>query len=263
LSWGDGAQPAASPDSAAGCPPLLSLDRVGKRFGRVVVADELTFAVRTGEAVGIVGPNGAGKTSLFGLLSGELRPDVGTIRYAGRPLGGLGPADRVRLGIGRTYQVPRPFEHMTVFENVLTGAVYGAGLTQGAARDAALDALADTGLLPLANTPAGRLTLLPRKRLEVARALSTGPRLLLLDEVAGGLTDPEVDELLVIVAAAAARGTTVLWIEHVVHALVRAVDRLLCLAAGRLIADGAPGVVLDDPAVREAYLGAGPERSGV
>jgi branched-chain amino acid transport system ATP-binding protein len=244
-------------------PPLLALDRVDKRFGRVVVADGLTLQVRAGEAVGIVGPNGAGKTSLFGLLSGELSPDSGTISYAGRPMIGLGPAERARLGVGRTYQVPRPFEHMTVFENVLTGAVYGARLSQGEARDAALDALTDTGLLHQANTPAGRLTLLPRKRLEVARALATRPRLLLLDEVAGGLTDPEVEELLAIVASARARGLTVLWIEHVVHALVRAVDRLLCLAGGRLIADGAPQDVLADPAVREAYLGAGPERSGV
>jgi branched-chain amino acid transport system ATP-binding protein len=249
--------------SGTDAPPLLALDRVAKRFGRVVVADELTLTVRAGESVGIVGPNGAGKTSLFGLLSGELSPDSGAIDYAGRPLAGLGPADRARLGIGRTYQVPRPFEHMTVFENVLTGAVYGARLSQGAARDAALDALTDTGLLQHANTPAGRLTLLPRKRLEVARALATRPRLLLLDEVAGGLTDPEVEELLGIVAASAARGLTVLWIEHVVHALVRAVDRLLCLAGGRLIADGPPGEVLEDPVVREAYLGAGPERSGV
>jgi branched-chain amino acid transport system ATP-binding protein len=243
-------------------PPLLYLDRVDKRFGRVVVADELTLIVRAGEAVGIVGPNGAGKTSLFGLLSGQLSPDGGTVSYDGGPLTGVGPAERARLGIGRTYQVPRPFEHMTVYENVLTGAVHGARLSRAEARDAALDALIETGLLDQANTPAGRLTLLPRKRLEIARALATRPRLLLLDEVAGGLTDPEVRALLEIVAAARGRGVTVLWIEHVVHALVQSVDRLLCLAAGKVIADGEPSVVLSDAAVREAYLGADPERAG-
>lgn len=250
-----------SPSAPPSGPPLLALDRVGKRFGRVVVADELTLTVRAGEAVGIVGPNGAGKTSLFSLLSGQLSPDSGSVSYDGSPLAGIGPAGRARLGIGRTYQVPRPFEHMTVFENVLTGAVHGARLGRTEARDAALDALIETGLLDQANTPADRLTLLPRKRLEIARALATRPRLLLLDEVAGGLTDPEVGQLLEIVAAARGRGVTVLWIEHVVHALVRSVERLLCLAAGRLIADGEPSAVLADPAVREAYLGADPERA--
>jgi branched-chain amino acid transport system ATP-binding protein len=251
-----------SPAPPASGPPLLALDRVGKRFGRVVVADELTLEVDPGEAVGIVGPNGAGKTSLFGLLSGQLSPDSGTVSYDGAPLAGVGPAGRARLGIGRTYQVPRPFEHMTVFENVLTGAVHGARLGRTEARDAALDALLETGLLEQANTPAARLTLLPRKRLEIARALATRPRLLLLDEVAGGLTDPEVGQVLEIVAAARGRGVTVLWIEHVVHALVQSVERLLCLAAGRLIADGEPAAVLADPLVREAYLGADPERAG-
>ena len=251
-----------SPTPSPAGPPLLELDHVGKRFGRVVVADELSLTVRPGEAVGIVGPNGAGKTSLFGLLSGQLAPDSGAVFYDGSPLAGVGPAGRARLGIGRTYQVPRPFGHMTVFENVLTGAVHGARLGRAEARDAALDALIETGLLEQANTPAARLTLLPRKRLEIARALATRPRLLLLDEVAGGLTDPEVGQLLEIVAAARGRGVTVLWIEHVVHALVRSVDRLLCLAAGKLIADGEPSAVLADPAVREAYLGADPERAG-
>ena len=190
------------------------------------------------------------------MISGDIRPDAGEIELAGRPITTLAPAARTRLGIGRTYQVPRPFEHMTVFENVLTGAVHGARLGRSAARGAALRALALTGLLRNANQPAGRLNLLARKRLEVARALATGPSVLLLDEVAGGLTDPEVDELLEIVGTLRAEGLTVLWIEHVVHALLRSVDRLVCLAAGALIADGEPAAVMADRTVREVYLGA-------
>jgi branched-chain amino acid transport system ATP-binding protein len=222
----------------------------------VTVAEQLSLTVGAGELLGIVGPNGAGKTTLFAMISGDVRPDSGEITLDGRPITTLAPAARTRLGIGRTYQVPRPFEHMTVFENVLTGAVHGARLGRAQARDEALRVLTLTGLLDSANQPAGRLNLLARKRLEVARALATAPRLLLLDEVAGGLTDPEVDELLEIVGTLRAEGLTVLWIEHVVHALLRSVDRLVCLAAGALIADGEPAAVLADPTVREVYLGA-------
>lgn len=236
--------------------PALELHGVRKRFGQVLVADQLSLAVAEGQLLGIVGPNGAGKTTLFGMISGDVTPDAGEIELRGRQVTSLGPAARTRLGIGRTYQVPRPFEHMTVFENVLTGAVHGARLGTGPARDAALRVLGLTGLLPVANQPAGRLTLLARKRLEVARALATGPSVLLLDEVAGGLTDPEVDELLEIVRVLKAEGLTVLWIEHVVHALLRSVDRLVCLASGALVADGAPAAVMADRTVREVYLGA-------
>ena len=236
--------------------PLLTLSGVSKRFGQVLVAQELTLSVAEGELLGIVGPNGAGKTTLFAMISGDVRPDAGEISLEGRPITTLAPAVRTRLGVGRTYQVPRPFEHMTVFENVLTGAVHGARLGRAAARETALRVLTLTGLLPSANLPAGRLNLLARKRLEVARALATQPRVLLLDEVAGGLTDPEVDELLEIVATLRAEGLTVLWIEHVVHALLRSVDRLVCLASGSLIADGAPAAVMADRTVREVYLGA-------
>jgi branched-chain amino acid transport system ATP-binding protein len=229
---------------------------VSKRFGQVVVADQLTLAVDAGELLGIVGPNGAGKTTLFGMISGDVRPDAGEIELDSRPITALAPSARTRMGIGRTYQVPRPFEHMTVFENVLTGAVHGAGQPRAAAHESALRVLALTGLLELANSPAGRLNLLARKRLEVARALATEPSVLLLDEVAGGLTDPEVDELLEIVGTLRAEGLTVLWIEHVVHALLRSVDRLVCLAAGALIADGEPAAVMADQTVRAVYLGA-------
>jgi branched-chain amino acid transport system ATP-binding protein len=235
--------------------PLLELDRVSKSFGRVVVADALSLAIGHGEAVGMVGPNGAGKTSLFGLISGDLAPSSGEIRFGGAPVTRLNPAARCRLGIGRTYQVPRPFSDMSVFENVLVAAAQGGRRRGRASHQRAAGALERTGLLPEANTPAGRLGLLQRKRLELARAVASGPRLLLLDEVAGGLTDAEVRELVAIVAAIQAEGVAVLWIEHVVRALTSAVERLICLASGRLIGDGAPREVLASPEVREAFLG--------
>jgi branched-chain amino acid transport system ATP-binding protein len=234
---------------------LLELDRVAKRFGRVVVAEDLTLEVAAGASLGIVGPNGAGKTSLFSLVSGDLRADSGHIRFAGRALDRLDPAARCRLGIGRTYQVPRPFEGMTVFENVLVAAQQGAGLRRQEAYARAMAALEETRLRADSNIPAGRLGLLDRKRLEVARALATGPQLLLLDEVAGGLTDPEVAELVAVVTAINARGVTVVWIEHVLRALLSSVSRLVCLAGGRVIGDGAPHEVLAQQEVREIFLG--------
>jgi branched-chain amino acid transport system ATP-binding protein len=238
--------------------PLLELDRVSKRFGQVVIADGISLAVGPADAVGIVGPNGAGKTSLFGVISGDLAPDAGVIRLAGRDITRLDPAVRCRLGIGRTYQVPRPFEDMTVYENVLVAAQQGAGGRGLASRSAAAGVLDQAGLTATANRLAGRLGLLDRKRLELARALATRPRLLLLDEVAGGLTDPEVAELVGIVSAIRATGVAVVWIEHVVRALTATVDRLVCLAGGSIIADGAPDDVLASPAVREVFLGAEP-----
>jgi branched-chain amino acid transport system ATP-binding protein len=241
------------PDGAAA--PLLELDQVSKSFGRVVVADGLSLAIGPGDAVGMVGPNGAGKTSLFGLISGDLAPSSGDIRLDGAAVTHLDAAARCRLGIGRTYQVPRPFVDMTVFENVLVAAAQGGRLRGRASHQRAAAVLERTGLLPEANTPAGRLGLLQRKRLELARALASGPRLLLLDEVAGGLTDAEVAELVGIVTGIRAEGVAVLWIEHVVRALTSAVERLICLASGRFIGDGAPREVLASPEVREVFLG--------
>ncbi len=234
---------------------LLELDAVSKRFGRVVVADALSLTVHPGDIVGIVGPNGAGKTSVFGLISGDLAPDSGEIRFAGQTVTRTGPAARCRLGIGRTYQVPRPFVDMTVFENVLVAVQQGTGLRRHASYDRAAQVLALAGLVKEANSPAGRLGLLQRKRLEVARALATGPSLLLLDEVAGGLTDPEVEQLVAIVREIRAAGVAILWIEHVMRALTAAVERLICLAAGSFIGDGVPSEVLANPAVREVFLG--------
>src|ERR1700677_2902351 len=234
---------------------LLQLDQVAKRFGRVIIAEDLSFAIAPGEAVGIVGPNGAGKTSLFGLISGDLSPDAGKVTFDGRTVTRLNSAARCRLGIGRTYQVPRPFGDMTVFENVLVAAQQGGGLRRRASYDAAAQALERTGMTGQANVTAARLGLLQRKRLELARAVASGPRLLLLDEVAGGLTDPEVAQLVEIVRGIHADGVAVIWIEHVVRALTAFVTRLICLAGGTFVGDGAPAAVLSNPRVREVILG--------
>jgi branched-chain amino acid transport system ATP-binding protein len=235
--------------------PLLQLEHVTKRFGRVVIAEDLSLAVGPGDTVGIVGPNGAGKTSLFGLISGDLAPGAGEIRFAGRAITKLDSATRCKLGIGRTYQVPRPFGDMTVFENLLVAAQQGGGLRRRASYSAAVEALERTGMSGHANEPAERLGLLQRKRLELARALATQPTLLLLDEVAGGLTDPEVAQLVEIVRSVNADGVTVIWIEHVVRALTATVGRLICLSGGKFVGDGDPGTVLAEPAVREVFLG--------
>ena len=239
---------------------VLELDRVTKRFGRVPVADELCLEVRADELIGVVGPNGAGKTSLFSIISGDLAPDRGRVVFRGRLVNRLDAASRCRLGIGRTYQVPRPFEQMTVFENVLVAAQAGAGLRRHVANDRAFSVLEETGLARDANRRAGQLGLLDRKRLELARALATGPRLLLLDEVAAGLTDPEVDQLIAIVRRARASSpgrdpVAVIWVEHVVRALASTVDRLICLDEGVIIADDPPEAVLANPRVKEVYLG--------
>jgi len=235
--------------------PLLELERVSKRFGQVIIAEDLSFDIGPGDVVGIVGPNGAGKTSLFGLISGDLSPGAGEIRFAGRSVTRMDAAARCRLGIGRTYQVPRPFGDMTVFENLLVAAQQGGGMRRRASYAAAVQALDRTGMSGQANLPAERLGLLQRKRLELARALATQPTLLLLDEVAGGLTDPEVAQLAEIIRGVNADGMAVIWIEHVVRALTSVVSRLICLAGGRFIGDGDPASVLAEPAVREVFLG--------
>jgi branched-chain amino acid transport system ATP-binding protein len=235
--------------------PLLQLDNISKSFGRVVVATDLSVELEPGSTMGIVGPNGAGKSSLFAMVAGDLRPDSGDVLLNGQRVTSMGSAARCRLGIGRTYQVPRPFEGMTVFENVLVASQQGGGMRGKAAHDATLASLRETGLRGQANLPAGRLGLLARKRLEVARALATRPSLLLLDEVAGGLTDPEVAELVQIVRDVNSRGVAVVWIEHVVRALLSTVDRLVCLAGGAVIGDGKPREVLAQQRVREIFLG--------
>jgi branched-chain amino acid transport system ATP-binding protein len=234
---------------------LLELVHISKRFGGVVVADDVSVSVEPGEAIGVLGPNGAGKTTLFGMISGDVRPDSGEVHFAGHVVNRLDSAARCRLGIGRTYQIPKPFERMSVFENVLVAAQQGAQTRGPESHQSAISTLERSGLLDKANRSAGSLGLLDRKRLELARTLATRPKLLLLDEVAGGLTDPEMHELVAVVRAIRDEGTAVVWIEHVVRALVGAVERLLCLSGGTFIADGEPRAVLESPAVREVYLG--------
>jgi branched-chain amino acid transport system ATP-binding protein len=234
---------------------LLRLHQVSKRFRDMIVIPELTLSVAVGEFVGVIGPNGAGKTTLFGLISGTLACDAGEVLLDGEDVTALGADARCRAGIGRTFQIPQPFQGLSTYENALVAATFGAGLRGRDAELRAIAALAQCGLDSLGDQLAGRLTLLQRKRLELARAIAIEPRLLLLDEVAGGLTDGEVGELLTLVKSIHRSGVTVIWIEHLVHALVSVADRLLVLAEGRLVGDGKPNVLLRDQQVRELYLG--------
>jgi branched-chain amino acid transport system ATP-binding protein len=234
---------------------ILEVAGLTKSFGSVRAADSVLLAVRSGEAVGIVGPNGAGKSTLFNLITGDLKPDAGHIRLNGVDITKKTPHERCWSGIARSYQVPQPFENLTVFENLLVGAVYGQGRRENEAADHCADILARTRLMHRANARAGSLTLLERKRLELGRALATDPQLLLLDEIAGGLTEAECQELIETVRAINAGGTTIIWIEHVVHALLAVVRRLVVLNFGRKIAEGDPQTVMHSQEVREIYTG--------
>ena len=235
-------------------PPLLVLEDVRKAFGSVVVADRINLRVGHGETVGIVGPNGAGKTSLLNLCTGNLAADGGRILFAGEDVTRLPSYTRARRGVGRTYQVPRPFAGMTVFENVLLGAFHGArgGMDP---TDVSVAALEATDLIDRANVLAVSLPLLDRKRLELARALATRPRLLLLDEIAGGLTELEVERLVGTIRDLKAEGLTIVWIEHIVAALMAVVDRMIAMDTGRILVEGDPAAVIANPAVQAVYLG--------
>ncbi len=234
---------------------LLRMEGVSKAFGAIVVADAQSWSLDLGEAVGVIGPNGAGKTSMFNLITGTLTPDAGRIRFAGRDVTAWPAARRCRAGIARSFQVPQPFGGMTVFENCLVAATQGAGEAGAQAAATCLDVLGRTGLLPKANVVAGRLTLLDRKRLELARAMCARPQLLLLDEIAGGLTEAECTALVGTIRDLRQTGVTIVWIEHVVHALLAVVDRLIVIDFGRKIAEGPPQAIMDSREVREIYLG--------
>jgi branched-chain amino acid transport system ATP-binding protein len=236
---------------------ILAAVDVHKRFGALRVLDGVNLQLDAGEAVGIVGPNGAGKTTLLNVLSGALAPDTGAIEFRGRSVTSRGAADRCKLGIARTHQVPRPFTGMSVFENVFVGATAGGRRRGAEAYDLCLRVLDQTALTPIANRRAESLGLLQRKRLELARALAVEPSVLLLDEIGGGLTDAETAALVETVSGLRDRGIAVLWIEHIVHVLMQVVSRLVCMDAGRIIAEGTPEAVVAQAAVIDAYLGSG------
>jgi len=234
---------------------ILTLDGVSKAFGAVTVADALSYSLGAGEALGVIGPNGAGKTTMFNLITGTLTPNGGTIRFLGQDVTRVGAAQRCRMGMARSFQVHQQFGGLTVFENAMIAATQGADLAGHAAESLCLEVLEQTGLMDKANDPAGKLRLLDRKRLELTRALCARPRLLMLDEIAGGLTDDETHSLVETIRTIHRGGMSIIWIEHVVHALLRVVERLIVIDFGRKIAEGAPQEVMGSREVREIYLG--------
>jgi branched-chain amino acid transport system ATP-binding protein len=236
-------------------PILLELTGISKSYGALKATDNLTLTVDEGEALGIIGPNGAGKSTMFNLITGDVAPDAGRVLFAGTDITTMAPYARSRLGIGRSYQIPQPFTHMTVFENLLVGAIFGGRQSERESYERCTQVLELTELISRANMPARTLTLLQRKRLELARALALDPKLLLLDEIAGGLTEHETHALIGTIRAIHARGTTIVWIEHIVHALVSIASRLMVMNFGQKLAEGPPQVVMADARVKEVYMG--------
>lgn len=234
---------------------MLELKAVSKAFGAIVVAERIDLRLSSGEALGVIGPNGAGKSTLFNLITGMLRPDSGRVILDGKDITDLAPEDRCRAGIGRSFQIPLPFDHLSVFENLSVAALFGGGLVEAEAVQVCGRTLALTGLEAKANRLAGSLPLLDRKRLELARALATCPRTLLLDEIAGGLTEGECHELIETIRSIHAQGVAIIWIEHVVHALLAVVQRLVVLDFGRVVAQGVPSEVMRSSEVQAIYMG--------
>ena len=234
---------------------ILELKNISKSFGGVVVAKDLSFSLPRGDALGIIGPNGAGKTSLFNLITGTIEPDKGNIFFENDNIKKLDVAARCRKGIARSFQIPQPFSGMTVLENALVSATQGANISIANAENHCIDILELTGLLRKANTLAGELTLLERKRLELAKALATKPKILLLDEIAGGLTEQECQVLIKVILNIMRENISIIWIEHVVHALLSVVQRLLVLDFGTKVADGNPSEIMKSKTVQKIYLG--------
>ena len=238
--------------------PLLDIVGVEKRFGGVVAVRNVSFSVESGDLVGLIGGNGAGKTTLFATIAGNQRPSRGTIEFDGERIDGKRPDAIARRGVARTFQIVRPFGELSVLENVVIGALYGAGREQSIdrAEDRAAEVLADVGLSARSRDLASDLTLAGRKRLEIARALATRPRLLMLDEVLAGLTPTEVDDAARMIRAVHGKyGLTVIMVEHVLRAVMQLCERIVVLHHGEKISEGTPEHVSDDPAVIAAYLG--------
>ncbi len=234
---------------------ILRLENLKKSFGALVVADAISFELPEGEALGIIGPNGAGKSTLFNLITGNIPADSGRITFDGQDVTRVPPMKRIHAGVGRSFQIPQPFEKLTVFENLLVAGTFGRDMGEAAVIDNCAEILERTQLIGRANIPAGQLSLLERKRLELARAMATDPKLLLLDEIAGGLTEAECQSLIATIKSIHARGVTIVWIEHVLHALTSVVERLLVLDFGKVIGIGDPGEIMNSKEVQEIYLG--------
>ncbi len=234
---------------------LLSLEHVTQRFGGLTAVDRVSLEVGAGEIVGVIGPNGSGKTTLFATVSGFLEPQEGEIRFEGRSIRGLKPSRISALGIARTFQVVQPFAGLTVFDNVVAGALRGGRETLDDARRVAGEVIAQCGLAPERGKFAGALPIVGRKRLEIARALATRPRLILLDEVMAGLRPAEVDQAIELVRAIRASGVTVVVVEHLMRAVMALAERLYVLHHGALIAQGDAREVIQRPEVVEAYFG--------
>ncbi len=234
---------------------LIRVSGLSKRFGMLTAVDGLSFELKKGETLGILGPNGAGKSTLFNLIAGDEHASAGSIFFEGQDITHLPAYMRARRGIGRSYQIPRPFGGMTVYENLLVAATFASGKSEAACHQGCIEVLEQTGLLAKMNSAAGSLILLERKRLELARALATRPHVLLLDEIAGGLTESECHALVETIRQVINLGVSIIWIEHIVHALLSVVSRLLVIDFGKKLAEGEPHSVMANPLVQEIYMG--------
>ncbi|RME75299.1 MAG: ABC transporter ATP-binding protein [Chloroflexi bacterium] len=236
--------------------PLLQVQNVSKRFGGLLAVAEVSFDLPQGQILGLIGPNGAGKTTLFNVITGVYTPTEGHVLFRGVDVSGWPPYNVVRLGLARTHQIVRPLNDLTVLENVMAGACYGyAQLPLREAREVALEVMEFLGLADRRDMLAGSLNVAQKKRLELARALASRPRLLLLDEVLAGLNPTEIAEMVEVVHKIREQGVTIFIIEHVMHALMNVSDRVIVLDYGRLIAEGTPDEIANNPQVIEAYLG--------